>query len=84
MVLRTDVATSCGSRVDGNNHTTFESESECGSAVLNFDSAVGIGVVICMEAQKCGGLTPGRSVELKSVLLSLYRETYVWYVGDGE
>jgi hypothetical protein len=68
MLIRTDVASSCGSRVDSDNHTTFESESKCGSAVLNFDPAAGIGVVICMEAQKCSGLTQGRSVELLSVL----------------
>jgi len=68
IITLTDVASSCGSRVDSDNHTAFESESKCGSAVLDFDPAAGIGVVICVEAQKCSGLIPDRYVELWSVL----------------
>jgi hypothetical protein len=49
-IIHTDVTPSCGSRVDSDNHTTLESESKCGSTVLNFDPAAGIGVVICVEA----------------------------------
>lgn len=64
MLIHTDVASSCGSRIDSDNYTTFKSESKCGSAVLNFDPAAGIGVVVGMEAQECSGLTPGRSIEL--------------------
>ena len=48
--LGTDVASGCGSRVNSDNHTTLESESECGSTMLNFDSAAGIGMIICVEA----------------------------------
>ena len=50
--IRTDVASSSCSRVDSDDDATLEAECEGSGTVLNLDTAVGIGVVIGVEAEE--------------------------------
>ena len=53
---RTDVAPCSCSRVDSDDDATLEAECEGGGTVLDLDAAVGIGVVIGVEAEESRGL----------------------------
>lgn len=52
----TDVAALCGARIDGNNDTTFEAESERRRAVLDFDLARRVRCVVRVQLQERRGL----------------------------
>lgn len=54
--LLTYVTPRSRARIYSNYHSTLEPESKGGSAVLDFDFAVGVGMIIGVKSQKCRGL----------------------------
>lgn len=59
-ILPTDIATGSCSRVNRDNDSSLEAESQCGSTVLDLDSARGIGKVIRVHSQEIGGLVESK------------------------
>ena len=78
----TDITPSRCTGIDGHNHSSFESECKCGSSMLDFDPATGIGMIIGVEAKEGRWLITRRMRNTTQKLL--FRGTYIWHIGDGE
>jgi hypothetical protein len=52
----TDIASGSSPGVHSYNNTTSETECKCCSPVRDFDLAVWIGMVVCVELQECSRL----------------------------
>ena len=71
--LHTNIAPCSSSRIDGNDDTTLVSERESRRAVLYFNPAVRIGMVIGVQSEECGWLVQRRSSVSKDKLSASIR-----------